>query len=66
MSRHRAIAVTDQQLALIMSAARTLPPVWRSRYLSGIADRLHDRDEASDAEIAQAVDGMLRAIGWAA
>ncbi len=63
MTARRAISLSDQQLADVISAARVLPLQWRSRYLSGIADRLLLLDEASDVEVQAAITHVLQRLG---
>ncbi len=60
MSRGRPLALTDPQLRLVMEAARSLPPDYRSRFLGGIADQLLPLDEIADVDVQAAV---LRVVG---
>ena len=40
----RPLALSDEQLQLVVTAARSVLPAWRSRFLSGVADQLlHQR-----------------------
>jgi len=49
------LALSDAQLEIVVSAANSVPPQWRTRFLEGIAARV------SDDDVAHAV---YRRLGW--
>ncbi len=55
MSRGRPLSLSDRQLALVLEAARLLPPHGRARFLGAIADQLLPLDEVDDAAVQAAV-----------
>jgi hypothetical protein len=57
------IALTEAQLAVVQSAATAVPPRWKSRFLSHIADTLTGRPGGiTDADVTRAVGNAHRAI----
>lgn len=60
MSRGRAISLSDRQLQVIMTAARSMPGGdTRSKFLAGVADRLTGLDTIDDAAVEQAVQHAI-------
>jgi hypothetical protein len=55
------LALSDAQLAIVLDAARTVPPEWRSRFLQDIADQLFGRNP-SDTDVAAAVEQVVARI----
>ena len=53
------LALTDRQLSIIRSAAKTVPPDWRSRMLEATADRLIGIDVLNDDDVENAVSHVL-------
>ena len=49
------LALTDQQLDLVMATAEQIPHRWRNRYLEAVADRLFDIQQISDDDVAEAI-----------
>jgi hypothetical protein len=45
------LALTDQQLAIVQAAARSVPVEHRPDYLNGIADALVRLDHVTDADV---------------
>lgn len=57
------LALTDDQLRAVMDGARMVPPQWRDRFLSGIADRLGPLDTVSNDAVTEALHLVLDRIG---
>jgi len=57
------LSLTDQQLELVMGAAKLLPPHRRDDFLRSICSRLDDVDRPSDSEVGEAIDFILSARG---
>jgi len=49
------LALTDQQLDIVMAVAEQIPHRWRSRYLEGVADYLFGIKQISNDDVAEAV-----------
>jgi hypothetical protein len=54
----RALALTDNQLRLVQSAARQVPVNHRQDFLVGIADDLMRHEPITDADVASATQRM--------
>lgn len=60
MSRGRPLALSDAQLALVMGAAKSVPPGdMRSRYLTCVADLLTGLDTITDIAVEAAVEAAV-------
>ena len=66
MTMPHPLSLSDQQLAVLMSAAQEVPVQWRSRLLGAVADHLVGLDEVQDAAGRGAVDAVLARINGAA
>jgi hypothetical protein len=62
----RPVSLTDVQMNLLLTAARSVPPAWRTRFLEGIADLLLVLDVIADAYVQAAVTETLDRMGVAA
>jgi hypothetical protein len=47
----RPVGLSDVQLELLIDKASTIEPVWRSRWLANVVDRLLMKESISDAEL---------------
>ena len=60
------LALSDQQLALVMQAAALLPPPRRDDFMRSVASRLSDIARPSDHELGDAVQFILSTRGVSA
>lgn len=57
------LSLTDAQLHLILDHAKHVPPQWRSRWLSAVADRLCNNDIVTDCNVMHAIRFVNERIG---
>ena len=62
MTRPHALALTDQQLALVQEGARFIPPEIRDFYLRNIADRLARHPLPDDRALELAIIATLKLL----
>ena len=55
MSRPNLLALTSEQLGVVMRGAGQLSPRWRQSYLQGVADELLHAQTVNDAAVTAAV-----------
>jgi hypothetical protein len=60
---NKALALTDQQMQVVQSAARQVPVGHRRDFLTGIADDLMQHDEITDADVLAAAQRMCERFG---
>jgi hypothetical protein len=48
------LALTNDQLDVVMTAAARLPPTWRGRFLAALADQLLTTDDPDDTAVRRA------------
>jgi hypothetical protein len=58
----RALALTDEQLALLQEAASQLLPRKRGQLLEGLANELGQRETISNRELLHAINLVVRAL----
>jgi hypothetical protein len=58
------IDLSKEQTALIRSAANSINPCWRQRFLASVEDHLlgHDPNHVSDEDVVKAIDGVRWAM----
>jgi hypothetical protein len=56
----RPLALTDEQLQLVLSASRSVHPRWRNRWLAIVAADIAD---ISDADVAAATERAVSTVG---
>ena len=55
------LSLSDQQLSLILNAAKSVQPQWRSRYLKSVADRLtYLPRPVTNADVSEAITSVTR------
>jgi len=57
-----AVALSEQQTALIQAGAAAVPPRWRQRFLAAVADLLTLRPNPTNRDVATAVSAARRAL----
>jgi hypothetical protein len=57
-----ALALTNEQLAAVHAAADAVPPNWRSRFFSAVADLLTLTPDPSNRQVIEAVSTARRAM----
>ena len=66
MTTPHPLALSDDQMAVVLTHARLVRPEWRGRFLEDIADQLIRLDVIATADVYQAVNSTLQRIGVAA
>ena len=61
----RALALTDQQMKLVQSAARALRVIHRQDFLNSIADDLMQHEPITDADISAAIKHYVERLAGA-
>lgn len=56
MIRPEPLLLSKEQLDVIMTTANAVPPSWRDRYLSSVADRLIGLEPLTTADIVAVAD----------
>jgi hypothetical protein len=56
------ISLTDSQLAVVQNVAAGLPPLWKERFLSKVADGLIGRRAISDVDVQRVISAAHRSI----
>ena len=62
----RPLALTDDQLQIVLTYAASVPVHWRERFLQAIADRLLPLDRIENHDVQTAVVSTLDRMGLAA
>jgi hypothetical protein len=64
MSYHNPVFLTTEQTALIRTAAASINPSWRQRFLASVEDQLlgHEPDHVSDTDVLAAIDAVRGAF----
>ena len=58
----QALALTDEQAAIIRRAAEAVSPSWRARFLTNVADRLMFAPQLSNADVVTVCGAVRRAM----
>jgi hypothetical protein len=58
------IFLSEEQTSLIRTAANSIDPCWRQRFLASVEDHLlgHDPSHVSDEDVVAAIDGVRWAM----
>jgi hypothetical protein len=59
----QALALSDEQRTLVVTAAHTVPLHWRGRFLAAVQDLLTMHPHPSNGEVVAACAAARRAIG---
>lgn len=66
MTMPHPLSLDDGQLRTVLDHARRIPVLWRSRWLSAVADRLIAINVITDEDVAVAIELVNEQIGVAA